>query len=264
MKALVNGRESHSIPLGDRGFHYADGLFETIAVRRGQPRLLDLHLERLAEGCARLALPMPLPGLLEQEIQAVVQSPEQVVKIILTRGATGRGYRPPESPEPTRVVAGYEAPPRRTGGVRVRTCATRLASSPALAGLKHLGRLEQVLARSEWRDEQIAEGLMLDVEGHVVCGTQTNLFVLRGAELVTPSLDHAGVNGIMRRSVLRWARERCMVARVDRLMPEDLFDGQEVFLTNALVGAWPVLELDGRAVRKGGIATEFNAWLESV
>ena len=105
---------------------------------------------------------------------------------------------------------------------------------------------------------------MLDVEGHVVCGTQTNLFVVRGAELVTPSLDLAGVNGIMRRAVLRWARGRCMVARVDRLRLEDLFDGQEVFLTNALVGAWPVLELDGRAVRKGSIATEFNAWLESV
>ena len=91
MKALVNGRQSDRIPLGDRGFHYADGLFETIAVRRGRPRLLDLHLERLAEGCTRLALPMPLPGLLEEEIQAVVESPEQVVKIILTRGAASRG-----------------------------------------------------------------------------------------------------------------------------------------------------------------------------
>jgi 4-amino-4-deoxychorismate lyase len=264
VKVLVNGRESDSVPVADRGLHYADGLFETFAIRRGLPRLLDLHLQRLAAGCARLGLPPPDGALIEREIRTVTTVPEQVVKLILTRGAAGRGYRPPESPVPTRIVAGYEAPGARSPEARARTCATRLAWSPALAGLKHLGRLEQVLARGEWQDERIGEGLMLDPEGYVVCGTQSNLFLCRQGELVTPSVDRAGVDGVMRRTVLRWARGRCMVAREDRLRPDDLHRADEVFLTNALVGAWPVGELDGRLVKRGRLATEFNAWLENV
>jgi 4-amino-4-deoxychorismate lyase len=208
-------------------------------------------------------LPLPDDALIEREIRAVTSVPEQVVKLILTRGPAGRGYRPPAHAVPTRIVAGYEPPRTRSSDVHVRTCNTRLAWSPALAGLKHLGRLEQVLARAEWRDERIGEGLMLDPEGYVVCGTQSNLFLCRHGELVTPSVDRAGVDGVMRRTVLRWARGRCMVAREDRLRPDDLHRADEVFLTNALVGAWPVGELDGRPVKRGALATEFNAWLEN-
>jgi 4-amino-4-deoxychorismate lyase len=264
VKALVNGREADSVSLQDRGLNYGDGLFETIAIRRGSPRLFDLHLARLAEGCTRLALPMPDESLLAREVSAVTEAREQVVKLVLTRGAAGRGYRPPERPEPTRIVAAYAAPPARTGEARLRTCRTRLGWSPALAGLKHLGRLEQVLARSEWGGDGAEEGLMLDPEGHAVCGTQSNLFLMRQGELLTPLVDRAGVDGIMRRTVLRWARGRCIVAREARLRAEDLHRADEVFLTNALIGAWPVMELDGRALRRGGVATEFNAWLESV
>lgn len=264
MKSLVNGQESEVIPLPDRGLHYGDGLFETIAVRRGRPRQLDLHLARLADGCERLALPMPDRALLEREIELVTGRDEQVVKLILTRGPAGRGYRPPEDPETTRVVCAYPAPAPREATVRVRTCSTPIGISPALAGIKHLGRLEQVLARGEWRDGRIAEGLMRDPDGHVVCATQANVFLLREGELLTPMLDRAGVNGVMRRTVLRWARERCMVAREARLRVDDLHRAEEVFLTNALVGAWPVAELDGRPIRQGSVATEFNAWLEDV
>jgi len=264
VKSLVNGRESSLVALPDRGLQYGDGLFETIAIRRGRPRLLELHLARLAEGCARLALPMPDRALLEDEIAAVTGSNEQVVKMILTRGPAGRGYRAPADPEPTRIVSAYPAPPPREPTARVRTCSTRIGSSPALAGLKHLGRLEQVLARSEWRDDRIAEGLMLDPDGHVVCATQANLFILRDGELLTPLVDRAGVAGVMRRAVLRWAPGRCIVAGEARLRVEDLHDADEVFLTNALVGAWPVAELDGRPIRQGRIAAEFNAWLEDV
>jgi 4-amino-4-deoxychorismate lyase len=264
LKSLVNGSESGVIALADRGLQYGDGLFETIAVRRGRPRLLDLHLARLAAGCARLALPMPERALLEHEIEVVTEADEQVVKLVLTRGPAGRGYRAPEKPEPTRIVCAYPAPAPREATARVRTCSTPIGLSPALAGIKHLGRLENVMARSEWREARIAEGLMLDPDGHVVCATQSNLFLLREGELLTPLLDRAGVDGVMRRTVLRWARERCIVAREARLRVEDLHRAEEVFLTNALVGAWPVAELDGRPVRQGGLAMEFNAWLEDV
>lgn len=267
MKILVNGRECDVVAAQDRGLQYGDGLFETLAIRRGRPRLLAQHLERLAAGCARLGLPMPAGAILTREIEAVIEAPEQVAKVIVTRGPSGRGYRAPAQAHPTRIVAGFAAPQRRDAardGIRVRTCHTRLGHSPALAGLKHLGRLEQVLARSEWHDPDVAEGLMLDVAGHVVCGTQSNLFVLRDGVMLTPVLDLAGVAGVMRRTVLRWAGERCMVARETALRPRDLHDAEEVFLTNALVGAWEVAQIDGRDVARGTLAAEFNAWLDTL
>lgn len=263
----MNGRDCDTVAVQDRGLQYGDGLFETLAIRRGRPRLLDLHMERLAAGCARLGMPMPDNATLRREIDAVVEAPEQVVKVILTRGPAGRGYRAPQYADPTRIVAGFADPPRGRvagEGVRVRMCRTRLGHSPSLAGLKHLGRLEQVLARSEWRDQDIGEGLMLDVAGNVVCGTQSNLFVLREGVLLTPVLDLAGVAGVMRRAVLRWAGERCMVAREATLRPPDLREAEEVFLTNALVGAWQVVELDGHRVARGNVAAEFNAWLDTL
>lgn len=267
MKILVDGRETEQVPVSDRGLQYGDGLFETIAVRSGRPRLLGLHLERLASGCERLALPCPAAQVLRREVASVIEADEQVVKVVLTRGVAGRGYRVPETASPTRIVmaypAGKEAASLRAAGVKVRICTTRVATSPALAGLKHLGRLEHVLARSEWRDASIAEGLMLDGDGRVICGTQSNLFAVRAGQLLTPRLDRSGVAGVMRRAVLQWAAGRGIVASEAALFPADLHTAEELFLTNALIGAWPIAEFDGHAVQRGAMATDFLEWLDA-
>ncbi len=225
---------------------------------------MPYHLERLAEGCARLAIPVPDTATLAAEIDAVMAGRDGVVKVIVTRGTGPRGYRPPAAPQPTRIVAGFagEPPPRPAAGVRVRLCRTRLGRNPALAGIKHLGRLEQVLARAEWQDETIVEGLMLDEAGHVVCGTHSNLFVLRGRTLLTPRLDQCGVRGIMRRALWSWATERQIEVRETRLLPADWMDADEVLITNALRGALAVSEIDGLAQRVSGLAEEFTGWLE--
>jgi 4-amino-4-deoxychorismate lyase len=266
MSVLVNGSRQTTIDALDRGLQYGDGLFETIRIRRGRPRLLTLHLERLAEGCNRLRLPPPDEGQLRQEITAVSAEPESVVKVIVTRGVGDRGYRPSLRPTPTRIVATSALPDRPaecySKGARLRTCRVRLSPNPALAGLKHLCRLEQVLARAEWQDESIAEGLMLDDQGLVVCGTQSNVFALAGGELLTPRVDRCGVAGVMRRAVLQWAARNALVARETSLRPEELMAASEVFLTNALIGAWPACELDGQALARGTMAAEFNRWLD--
>jgi 4-amino-4-deoxychorismate lyase len=267
VRILVNGAEGATVAALDRGLQYGDGLFETIAVRRGRPRLLPLHFDRLDAGCSLLGIPRPDRSVLESEVVSVTGSDDAVVKVIVTRGCSARGYRAPDTPEPTRVVAAFPPPAHpvewRSQGVRVRTCRTPVATSPALAGVKHLGRLEHVLARSEWREASIAEGLMLDTEGRVVCGTQSNVFAVLGGELRTPRLDRGGVAGVMRRAVLQWASGRCIVAREAELWPDDLRGAEEVFLTNALIGAWPVAALDGRSLARGHLATEFLAWLEA-
>jgi 4-amino-4-deoxychorismate lyase len=267
MPVLVNGRVGPVDPL-DRGLQYGDGLFETMSVRDGRARFQDQHLARLAAGARRLALPLPDQDRLREQIAAAWPSGRGVVKLIWTRGAAGRGYRPPAAAEPTCIVAGFEGPvwpaSAWSDGIRVRYCRTRLGRNPALAGLKHLNRLEQVLARAEWDGESIAEGLMLDDLGHVVSGTQSNLFAVIAGRIVTPELGHCGVAGVMRRALCDWAAEHVSSVVERSLRPADLETATEIFMTNSLIGAWPVRELADKQLPAGIIAARFNSWLAGV
>ena len=153
---------------------YGDGLFETIAVRAGRPSLLTQHLDRLALGCQRLAIEADLPLIRDEIIAYASQLGEGVAKLILTRGDSLRGYAPAAGAAPRRILQGSPLPayPRENAehGIRLFDCQTRLAEQPLLAGLKHLNRLEQVLARSEWQGTDHAEGLMRDMQGRLIEG----------------------------------------------------------------------------------------------
>lgn len=264
MPVLVNGRVGQLDPL-DRGLQFGDGLFETMAVRDGRARFVDWHLERLAEGAQRLALPMLDRDRALGQIAAAWPRGQGVVKLIWTRGPAGRGYQPLAQVEPTCIAAGFEWPARPAAawseGVLLRYCRTRMARSPALAGIKHLNRLEQVLARAEWDDERIAEGLMLDTMGQVISGTQSNLFAVIAGRIVTPTLDQCGVAGVMRHAFGGWSARRGNAVVERNLLPEELETATEIFVTNALIGAWPVRALEERQLLAGSQATEFNSWL---
>ncbi len=245
MNVWINGRNGAAIDCRDRGLQYGDGLFETMRVRRRGVRLLDFHLQRLLAGCARLRIELPHIALLRREIaRAAALREEGVLKLIVTRGAGARGYRRPARERATRILM-LGSLPAYAGAAeprpaRVRLCATRLGANERLAGLKSLNRLESVLARMEWRDERIFEGLMLDTDGYVVCGTMSNVFFRRGANLVTPPTDRCGVEGVMRRWVLEQAHSIGLRASVRRVRIEDLDDAQELFLSNAVMGLMPV------------------------
>ena len=249
----------------DRGLEFGDGLFETIAVLSGKPRLLERHLARLALGCARLAIAPPPAATLRAELgRAAATAGAGLVKLILTRGEGGAGYAPRAGAAHRHVLA---LPARlrpasfAVEGVAARLCTARLAEQPLLAGLKHLNRLEQVLARGEWTDPAIAEGLMLDVQGRLICGTMTNVFIVRSQELVTPSLRRAGVEGVMRAALIdsfRAAGTRVTERDVD---PAELDGASEVFLTNALIGAWPVRRLAESAWPAGPFARRAQGWI---
>lgn len=254
LRSIVNGRENGCIAISDRGFQYGDGVFETLAVWRGEPLAWESHLERLSMGCARLAIPMPAAALLHQESASLCGGIERaVLKITLTRGEAGRGYRH-EAGAPTRVISVWPWPQypksHREQGVRVRLCETRISNQPRLAGIKHLNRLEQVLARAEWGDE-FAEGLMLDAQGVVVGGTMTNLFVVVGDTLVTPELAQSGIAGVTRRLVMECARELGWACREEGIAPEALLQADELFLTNSIIGVWPIAEYQQRRFTVG-------------
>jgi 4-amino-4-deoxychorismate lyase len=253
---LVNGEPVAQLPVTDRGLAYGDGLFETLAVRAGRPCRWFDHLDRLARGALRLQLPLPSPSQLQREAARLCMGVQRgTLKILLTRGPAARGYRPPAEPKPTRILmlndrslaTEYDVDEaQRNAAVRVRLCHTRLGINPQLAGLKHLNRLEQVLARAEWNDSTIAEGLMCDAEGMLVGGTMTNLFILDHRGLQTPLIDRCGVAGTARGLLLAMAEQAGWAIHERRLTVTELLRARAAFLTNALIGIWPIRAIDAR------------------
>lgn len=243
-----NGIAAAPLSPDDRGLHYGDGLFETLAVRNGQPCLWRYHLERLLLGCRRLAIPPPAAAWLRREAAQEIgdNAVTGVLKILYTRGPAQRGYAPPADPQPTCLLRYTPAPPPAEQAIHVRTCRTPIGISPALAGLKHLNRLEQVLARSEWSDPNIAEGIMCDPEGQVIEGTASNLLLWHGTTLTTPDLSRSGVAGVVRRLLLEQAAAEGIEIAICSISRRALQQADGLLLSNALIGLRQVASLDGR------------------
>ena len=255
MITLVNGKESDSVAVADRGFQYGDGLFETIAVYRGTPLLWARHMQRLYAHGPRLQLDVPEASLLLAELNHVCAGAERaVVKIILTHGPTGRGYARTAVNKPTRVVSAHPWPdfPQHyaSAGVAVRWCSATLGRNPQLAGMKHLNRLEHIIARAEWGADY-AEGLICDHAGYVIEGTMSNVFAVFGDTLITPDLSQSGVAGVMRAQVLHSARDLKLACKEDWLTPAQLETADELFLTNSIIGVWPIQTLAARSYPLG-------------
>lgn len=258
---LVNGMPTASIDAGDRGLAYGDGVFRTLAVRSGGALNWQRHCRLLARDCAAIGLACPDADLLAAEVGRVAPA-DATVKIIVTRGASGRGYGYDEGATPTRIVAAYppfaDADAAREG-VRVRRCALVLAEQPRLAGVKSLNRLENVLARAEWRDPGIREGLLADGGGRLVEGTMSNVFLTLGARLVTPAITRCGVSGAQRERILDIARGEGIACEVRDVAFDELRGAGEVFLANSLIGVWPVVALDDWRWAPGPVARRLQA-----
>ncbi|MCP5142351.1 MAG: aminodeoxychorismate lyase [Chromatiales bacterium] len=265
---LVDGVVSDEVAALDRGLQYGDGVFETVATRDGRCEYWPEHIARLQAGCARLGFLAPDGGLLRAEAERALADSHGagVLKIIVTRGVGGRGYRPPSRPEPVRIVAAFPFPDHPPSyaeqGIRLHACRTPAADHPALAGLKHLNRLPQVLARAEWDDPAAPEGLMRDLAGHPVEGTQSNLFLVRDGVLLTPDLSTVGVAGIIRARVLALATAGGIEARVESLPVDALDHADEVFVCNSLIGIWPVNALEHRAWPVGPVTRTLQTALD--
>lgn len=251
-RVLVDGVADHRVSALDRGLAYGDGLFETIRVVRGVAPLWDRHLARLREGCERLGLSPPQGDVLARECADVAEGlADAVVKIILTRGVGARGYAPSPAACATRIVAAFAAPlvPAHWyhEGITVRCCALRLAAQPRLAGIKHLNRLEQVLARAEWSDPGVVEGLLFDRDDRLVCATAANVFVAMGARLLTPPIDTCGVAGVLRGALLAALPD----SAVQPIARDELMQVDEVFLTSSVRGVLPVRAIGDRGFAMG-------------
>lgn len=264
---LVNGIEIDTVSAYDRGLMYGDGVFRTLAMRRGRPLLWPRHYAKLAADCKALRIDCAAADIFERDLAAIAaRQSDCVVKIVVTRGCGPRGYAILDATAPTRIVAASALPvyPQSycDSGVRVHLCRTRLALQPALAGIKHLNRLENVLGRSEWSDPEIAEGLMCDIDGNVICGTMSNVFLVTEGVLQTPQLARCGVAGVQRERVLELAQANDVQARLCDISIGQLLAADELFVVNSVIGVWQVVTLDRRTWKVGLLTMQIRAWLE--
>ncbi|MFM1895072.1 MAG: hypothetical protein RLZZ385_146 [Pseudomonadota bacterium] len=244
---LINGEPGQLVSANDRGLTYGDGAFETIRVANRRLVLWPGHRQRLIDTCNLLQIPLDMPAL-EADLVSVLAAAQEngVVKVMVTRGAGGRGYLPAASMQPTRIVQFHALPADDTNsfrdGIHVVICRHRLATGGPLAGLKHLNRLEQVMASMEL-PVGCQEGIMLDASGAVIEGTRSNLFIVHGHQLWTPALDEAGVAGVMREYLISRFSEAGMKPVIRKLSLTDLLGADEVFMCNSVFGIWPVIAL---------------------
>jgi 4-amino-4-deoxychorismate lyase len=261
---LVDGRVSDAVSADDRGLGYGDGLFETIRFVNGRAPLWERHMQRLQLACPRLRLPVPDMRQLQREADMVTAGmAHAVVRITLTRGIGERGYAMPALPRPTRIVAAFPMPAIDAGlydrGVRLHLCETRLAEQPALAGLKHLNRLEQVLARAERSDPAIHEGLLRDSGDRVISAVSANLFAVIDGIPVTPSLQRCGVAGVARAEVL----DALPHAQVRDMSLDDCRCATEMFLCSIVRGILPVQAVGANVYRPGPVARAMQVhWVD--
>lgn len=260
-RCLVDGEARDRVDADDRGLAYGDGVFETMRWCDGVVPLWSRHCERLVLGCERLRMTVPDLTACEREIGRVAQGmAAAVVKLTITRGGGARGYAVPRDQPIRRIVRASVAPPVSArdyrDGIVLRWCATPLGLNPALAGVKHLNRLEQVMARAEWDDPAIAEGLCRDVEGRVICATAANLFACVDGRWVTPAVTRCGVAGVLRGLIL----DRAPAAGIEvrDMLPAEIERATEVFLCNSVRGVLPVRAIAGREVP---IGADTRAWM---
>ena len=256
---LINGKQTDLLPVSDRGLQYGDGLFETISVINGKPLRWQRHMQRLTLGCDKLDLPCPDVQLLLDEAtqlcqqicqETCQQSEKLVLKIIVTRGSGGRGYGYDADMAATRILQCYPWPDYSErdieSGVELRLSQTRLAQNVQLAGLKHLNRLEQVLARSEWSADksEIYDAIMLDNNDNVIECTMHNLFFIKDKVLHTPDLSLCGVSGVIRDMIVEYYNNEGMDVQVHSFTLSELLAADEVFITNSLRGVIPVRKVN--------------------
>ncbi|WP_258406609.1 aminodeoxychorismate lyase [Shewanella spartinae] len=246
----VNGEQAASVSAFDRGLAYGDGLFATMRCRGAEVLFLESHLLRLAQGAHRLGFPLPdSAALSEQLAKACEQGCKQFtqdycLKLLVSRGTGGRGYLPPQTPAPTCVLSLHEIPAHyrqwQVAGIKLQLSPVTLGQQPLLAGMKHLNRLEQVLIRTHKLDDGFDDWLVCDTAGNIIEASMANLFFIKGRTLVTPSLEQAGVAGVMREQLLLWFVEAGFSLEVRRVTSDELADFDHVLASNSLFGAVPV------------------------
>ena len=265
---LVNGAETSALDIADRGLAYGDGLFETMRIISGRVPLLSLHLARFTEGVRKLQFghEKKLVTTFKAAVKDALKnlSGEALLKIIVTRGSGGRGYTPAEDSTCNIIVQVFDFPQYpieyTQSGVAVKICEHRLYHNPALAGIKHLNRLDQVLASKELGEE--TEGILFDQNEQLVEGLKSNILVFQTDQIVTPKLDNCGVKGTLRQFLIQSSPSLDLDIIEADITREELDQAQGLAMINSIYGIWPVKSISGNAVPYDERCDQIRSYLQ--
>lgn len=258
-----NGEPRDTVAIADRSFQYGDGCFTTILTKQGEIQHWPYHMERMDACLKLLAIPLPDWSQIRRWLdQATLDEAKAGLKLHISRGEGGRGYSPSQVTQPNVTISHFAFPTHYTQwqqhGLQLGVCHLRMGINPLLAGHKHNNRLEQVLLKGEMDRAGFADGVCLDIQGHVVETTMANLFWVKDKTLYTPTLASAGVAGIARRLILELAPTLGLEVVVGRFVLEHLEQADEVFISNAIVEVAPVTELAGQHYSIGFYTRRFQ------
>ncbi len=264
---LINGNKDGSLSPLDRGFAYGDGIFRTLAIQDGIPQHWQQHYAKLVRDCNVLGIVCPSANVLLGDIEKLFKGCKlAVAKIVVTRGEGARGYSMPSLAQPNRVVIKSDYPKFPQShfdhGVRLYPCKTRIGHQPQLAGIKHLNRLENVLARAEWSDSSFADGLLLDMYENAIECTMSNVFVRYGQTLCTPDLSRCGVAGVTRQRLIELAPSLGYTVEVVNIPLTTLLKADEIMIANSLFGVWQVLEIGDKQWKTQPLAAQIRKKLQ--
>lgn len=249
----------------DRGLIYGDGFFTTARIANHSICYWPDHRKRLIECAERLSFSEFSIDAVESKLSQLPES--AVVRICVTRGIGPRGYAIPEKQNCNVFIELFTAPPlllETPKRLKVVVCKTPISINPLLAGIKHIARLDHVMARTEVESMGADEGL-LTTKDNLICASQANLFVCRDSLVITPTIDRAGVEGVMKKQIMRWCDEVGIQLIEQPLCVEDLETCDEVFLSNSVFGIMSVKQLDSRVLNESGIAqTLYQKFIQSI
>ncbi len=246
---LINGQWQTTLAANDRAVQFGDGCFTTAAIRNGKIAFSEQHLHRLRLACEKLLLPFTEWARLADEMQQLATNERlAVLKVIISRGAGGRGYSAANCDQPTRILSTSTFPSFyddwRSRGISLALSPLCLGVNPHLAGIKHLNRLEQVLIRTHLEQTSAQEALVLDSDGWLTECCAANLFWRKGEQVYTPCVDRAGVNGTMRQRIIASLNDAGRQVQEVRERMETLADADELIICNALMPVVPVRQAE--------------------
>lgn len=265
MKGWLNGHlveaGAPALRLDERGFTLGDGLFETLAVKEGQPQHLAPHLRRLAEGAALLRITPPPVEVMEQALRQTLEAngvTGGVLRLTLTRGHSRRGIEPEPGAEPTLAVTAALAPPEPPPARLILATGLRRDEGSPLSRVKALAYLPSILARLEAREAGADEALLRNTAGRIASATVANLFALVGGRVLTPPLAEGPLPGIARGLIL--AAGLAEEAPLDEAL---LAEAEALVLTNSLT-LRPAAALQGRRLDPAAGAAVAARFAEAV
>ncbi|SGY91678.1 aminodeoxychorismate lyase [Moritella viscosa] len=242
---IINGSPSQDVAIADRGFNFGDGHFTTIKIAAGQALLLDLHLARLQQACAALVIEFTQWNeLLAVITQQALVLRGGVLKVTITRGEGGRGYSTLGCSRANWFLQHRSIPAQYSDwareGIELMLCEYQQTVNPALAGLKTLNRLDQVMIKQELDANGMNDGLVCSTDGYVIETSVANVFWVIGGKVYTPSTERSGVEGVMKTHISNLLNKLGFSLKTGDYTISNVLAADEIFITNSVMEVVPV------------------------